>query len=137
LRRFYEAVFGWQFYVIADDYLSLETYPHSHDEAGNDINPPVVLDVKHGVVLWRYASEEGKGRVFVPGIPEGGLGRGEPGVTVYVEVDDLRVCLAAVSANGGEITGEPIEIPGYATLGSFRDPEGNVIGLQQPISASG
>ncbi|MPZ24463.1 MAG: hypothetical protein GEU28_13230, partial [Dehalococcoidia bacterium] len=47
LRQFYETVFGWTLYQVQPDFLVLETYPHSHDESGNDINPPVVLDVSH------------------------------------------------------------------------------------------
>jgi predicted enzyme related to lactoylglutathione lyase len=136
LRSFYEAVFDWQFYDVAPDYLSLETYPHDHDDAGNDISPPVLLDTKHGAVLWRHESEPGDGRVFVAGIPEGGLGAGDPGVMVFVEVEDIEKSLAAVEAHEGTAMGSPLEIPGFARVAGFRDPEGNMVGLQQPVSTA-
>jgi predicted enzyme related to lactoylglutathione lyase len=136
LRRFYEAVFGWQFFDVVPEYLSLETYPHDHDESGNDIGPPVVLDTKHGALLWRYEYEAGDGRVFVAGIPEGGLGSGDPGVVVFVEVEDIEKSLAAVITNGGSATGASVEIPGYARVAQFNDPEGNILGMQQPVRTS-
>src|SRR5688572_15987960 len=112
LREFYGAAFGWQLYEVAPDYAVLETYEHQHDESGADLNPPVLLDVGHGVLTWKYAGEEGHGRVFVQGIPEGGLAAGEPGVTVYLEVDDVQQSLAKVESLGGSVLQGPTEIQG-------------------------
>jgi predicted enzyme related to lactoylglutathione lyase len=90
----------------------------------------VLLDVEHGALVWKYAEEEGRGHLFIPGIPEGGIGAGEPGVTVYIEVDDLQQSLRKVEALGGSVLQQPMEIPGYTTVARFADPEGNAIGLQ-------
>ena len=131
LREFYEEAFGWQLYEVAPDFAVLETYEHQHDKSGADINPQVLLDVENGVLVWKYAAEEGHGHVFVPGIPEGGLAAGEPGVTVYVEVADVQQSLEKVESLGGSILQGPTEIAGYTTVARFADPEGNPVGLQR------
>jgi len=54
----------------------------------------------------------------------------EPGLLVYVMVDDAEAALDAVVANGGEVA-QPIGLdPGEITA-RFRDPGGNVLGLYQ------
>ena len=130
LREFYGRAFGWQLYEVAPDFAVLETYDHQHDETGADINPQVLLDVEDGVLVWKYAAEAGRGHVFIPGIPEGGLAAGEPGVTVYIEVEDVQQSLEKVESLGGSVLQAPTVIPGYTTVARFADPEGNSIGLQ-------
>lgn len=59
---------------------------------------------------------------------------GDPGLLVYVMVDDAEATVEAVKANGGEIVQE---IGGDAPeiTARFRDPGGNVVGIyQQPTS---
>jgi len=56
----------------------------------------------------------------------------QPGLMLYVMVDDAAKTVEAITANGGEIVqpigGDPPEI-----TARFRDPGGNVIGIyQQP-----
>ena len=52
----------------------------------------------------------------------------EPGLLLYVMVDDAEATLAAIEANGGEIV-QPIGgDPGEITA-RFRDPFGNVLGI--------
>jgi predicted enzyme related to lactoylglutathione lyase len=62
----------------------------------------------------------------------GGIGAG-PGdssyVTVYIEVDDLQAALEKIRDEGGEVTMEPMDIPGAVTMAQFKDPAGNLIGL--------
>ena len=61
------------------------------------------------------------------GIGENGEG---PAVLFYVSVDDVQKYLDQAKANGGEVLNGPMEVPGAGvTLGQFRDPQGNVIGL--------
>ena len=57
---------------------------------------------------------------------------GDPGLLVYVMVDDAEAAVEAVKANGGEIIQE---IGGDAPeiTARFRDPGGNILGIyQQP-----
>jgi len=56
----------------------------------------------------------------------------EPGLLLYIMVDDMTAAIAAVRAAGGEIVQE-IGADAPEITARFRDPGGNVIGLyQQP-----
>ena len=57
---------------------------------------------------------------------------GEPGLLLYIMVDDMTASLAAVRAAGGEIVQE-VGADAPEITARFRDPGGNVLGLyQQP-----
>jgi predicted enzyme related to lactoylglutathione lyase len=72
-----------------------------------------------------------------PGIA-GGIGQGPDGyeghVTFYVEVPDVEVALQKAEALGGTRVMGPETIMESITLGQFKDPEGQVIGLTQSAS---
>ena len=56
----------------------------------------------------------------------------QPGLLVYVMVDDAEATVKAIVANGGEIV-QPIGGDAPEITARFRDPGGNVIGIyQQP-----
>ena len=60
----------------------------------------------------------------------GGIGPSEtPGVTFYVEVEDLQEYLTLAQRSGGKVLQSPTTLPGAVTLAVFADPEGNRIGL--------
>src|ERR1700733_14337699 len=52
----------------------------------------------------------------------------EPGLLPYIYVDALDATVAAIAAHGGEIV-DPPYVEGTLRVGTFRDPEGNVMGL--------
>jgi uncharacterized protein len=54
----------------------------------------------------------------------------DPGVLVYVMVDDCAAAAQAVVASGGEIV-QPIGADAPEITARFRDPGGNVVGLYQ------
>jgi predicted enzyme related to lactoylglutathione lyase len=78
----------------------------------------------------------------IMGIPAG-IGGPEPGpaghlrqsdrsgVTLYVQVRDIRASLAKAAELGGAIVAEPFDIPGGPTLAAIADPEGNPVTLVQ------
>jgi predicted enzyme related to lactoylglutathione lyase len=103
LQKYYADLFGWQ--VEAD-------------------NP-----MKYGMV-----SREGNvGRDGI-GIG-GGIGQGPLGydghVTFYVAVPDVEEALQKAESLGGERVMGPETIMDMVTLGQFKDPEGNVVGVVQ------
>ena len=53
----------------------------------------------------------------------------QPGVTIYIEVDDLQAYLDRVRALGGQVVQEITTIPGMVTMALFADPAGNVVGI--------
>jgi hypothetical protein len=48
-------------------------------------------------------------------------------------VDDVKRSMAKVTASGGKVLGEPMEIPGVGQYVSFVDPEGNRVSMLQPV----
>ena len=53
----------------------------------------------------------------------------EPGLLIYIVVDDMAATFDAVIRHGGEVV--TIESEPLMLIGKFRDPGGNVIGLYQ------
>ena len=53
----------------------------------------------------------------------------------YVETDDVAASLAKAADLGGKTIVPPVDIPG-GTFAWFADPEGNIVGLWKPASAS-
>jgi uncharacterized protein len=89
------------------------------------------------VVGWQIR-ERGDGRLaFDDGVGEVSgtwvLGRpplAQPGLLVYIMVDDLASTLDQIKLNGGEIV-QPIGADAPEITARFRDPAGNVFGLFQ------
>ena len=52
---------------------------------------------------------------------------------VVIAVDDVQAAMRQVTEAGGNVLGEPIEIPGVGQYVSFFDTEGNRVSMLQPI----
>jgi predicted enzyme related to lactoylglutathione lyase len=64
--------------------------------------------------------------------PAGHIRAGErSGVTLYVQVADLRASLERSVTLGATLVAEPFDIPGGPTLAAITDPEGNPLMLVQ------
>jgi predicted enzyme related to lactoylglutathione lyase len=59
----------------------------------------------------------------------------QPGLLIYIMVDDVAATADAAVANGGEIV-QPIGADAPEVTARFRDPAGNVIGLYQDPNRS-
>ena len=79
--------------------------------------------MKYGIV--EKGGENGIGG-GITGIFEGS---DHPGVTFYIEANDLQACLDRAESLGGKTVMPVTEIPGFVTIAHFADPDGNVIGL--------
>jgi uncharacterized protein len=53
------------------------------------------------------------------------------GVLVYIQVDEIDSALQRIRDAGGTVVAERTPIPGQGWFATFRDPEGNVLGLIQ------
>ncbi|SFN54781.1 VOC family protein [Mycetocola miduiensis] len=53
------------------------------------------------------------------------------GVLVYIRVDEIDDALAKIEAAGGERISEKTPVPGFGWTATFRDSEGNLLGLFQ------
>ena len=54
----------------------------------------------------------------------------EPGLLLYIMVDDAAATVDAVVAHGGELV-QPIGVDAPEVTARFRDPGGNIVGLYQ------
>lgn len=111
MAQFYETVFGWQTQMLGPemgDYVLATTT--ETDERG-----------PHS-----------------PGAINGGFFPRRPDwpqqhPSIVIAVDDVRAAMQGVADAGGEVLGEPMEIPGVGQYVSFRDTEGNRVSMLQPI----
>lgn len=55
----------------------------------------------------------------------------KPGITLYVQVLDLRASMEKAKKLGGAVLSEPIDVPGGPTIARIADPEGNRLVLVQ------
>lgn len=95
-----------------------------------------------------YAEQFGLTATPSPFVPDyhllDGLGNGVTGAVMarryqsqpaipWFEVEDLDVRLNAIVGAGGSALGERRTIPGVAHVQYATDPDGNVVGLKQPL----
>ena len=57
--------------------------------------------------------------------------------SVVIAVEDAAAAMEKVRKAGGEVLGEPMDIPGVGKYVSFRDTEGNRVSLLQPLPRQG
>jgi predicted enzyme related to lactoylglutathione lyase len=57
--------------------------------------------------------------------------------SVVIAVDDIRASMQKVADAGGQVLGEPMEIPGIGQYVSFFDTEGNRVSMLQPLPRRG
>ncbi len=53
--------------------------------------------------------------------------------SVVIAVEDINVAIEKIKEAGGEVLGEPMEIPTVGMYVSFRDTEGNLVSLIQGL----
>lgn len=112
LVKFYQAVFGWKM-------------KQTGEQMGN-------------YVLAITAASGSDGRPKKPGIINGGFFPKKPDwpmqhPSVVVAVGDLVTAMNKVTGAGGQVLGEPMDIPGVGAYVSFVDTEGNRASLLQPL----
>jgi len=111
MAKFYQSAFGWQTQVLGED-------------MGNYV-----------VVTTTESTDAGPTK---PGAINGGFYAKKPDwpmqyPSVVIAVDDVKRAMAKVTASGGKVLGEPMEIPGVGQYVSFVDSEGNRVSMLQPI----
>ncbi len=112
VANFYARTFGWQMHKLGQDM---------------------------GDYITAATTETDENRmVKTPGAINGGFFPKKPGwpaqyPSVVVAVDDIREAMKKVADNGGEVLGEPMEIPGIGQYVSFFDTEGNRVSMLEPL----
>jgi hypothetical protein len=115
MARFYGSAFGWQTQMLGED-------------MGN-------------YVLATTTQSDEKGPTK-PGAINGGFYPKNPDwpaqyPSIVIAVDDIKESMKKVTAAGGKVLGEPMEIPGIGQYVSFTDTEGNRVSMLQPLPRSG
>ena len=87
-------------------------------------------------------TESKDGRPTQPGHINGGFFARKPDrpaqvPSVVIGVGDIRAAMAQVAAAGGQLLGEPMDIPGVGAYVSFNDTEGNRVSMLQPLPRPG
>jgi len=115
MARFYGSAFGWQTQMLGED-------------MGN-------------YVLATTTQSDEKGPTK-PGAINGGFYPKNPDwpaqyPSIVIAVDNIKESMKKVTAAGGKVLGEPMEIPGIGQYVSFTDTEGNRVSMLQPLPRSG
>ena len=115
MAAFYQSAFGWQTQMLGEE-------------------------MGHYVVA--HTAETVDGMVSTPGTINGGFYERKADwpaqhPSVVIAVDDIRAAMQQVAAAGGNVLGEPMEIPGIGQYVSFMDTEGNRVSMLQPLPRDG
>lgn len=103
------------FELMGKDAIALQKF--YADVFGWKLSPPIVE-------LGNYSLLDSEGR----GIG-GGIGEGDPRVTVYIEVDDPQVWLDKATKAGATLLMPVTKVTEDTTIALFADPAGNTTGL--------
>ncbi|MDP3953881.1 MAG: VOC family protein [bacterium] len=109
VKEFYEKVFGWQMTQLGPemrDYLLANTSPVDENN----------MHINKGAINGGFYKKGKDGT-----IPH-----------IVISVDDIKASMETVKSSGGEILGEPMNIPGIGDFVMFKDTEDNKVGMLQP-----
>jgi len=111
MAAFYEKAFEWQTQMFGE-------------EMGN--------------YVLATTTESGANGPTTPGAINGGFFPRNPDwpaqhPSVVIAVDDIQAAMKNVTAAGGEVLGEPMEIPEIGQYVAFFDTEGNRVSMLQPL----
>lgn len=115
MAAFYQSAFGWQTQMLG-------------------------AEMGHYVVA--HTTETVDGMTLQPGAINGGFFVRKADwpaqhPSVVISVPDIHAAMNRVAQAGGEVLGEPMEIPGIGHYVSFMDTEGNRVSLLQAFPRSG
>jgi predicted enzyme related to lactoylglutathione lyase len=113
VARFYRQAFGWKMEMLGPEmgnYVLATT-------AQTDARPDVPRGSINGGIFTR-----------TPDMPP-------MHPSVVIGVGDIRAAMQAVRDAGGEVQGEPMEIPGVGQYVSFLDTERNRLSTMQPLQS--
>ena len=111
MAKFYQSAFGWQTQVLGED---MGNYVVATTTESDDAGP-----TRPGAINGGFFAKKPDWPMQYP--------------SVVIAVDDVKRAMAKVTASGGKVLGEPMEIPGVGQYVSFVDSEGNRVSMLQPI----
>jgi predicted enzyme related to lactoylglutathione lyase len=111
MKAFYESAFGWETQTLGP-------------EMGDYV---VVTTTESGPAGPKNPGAINGGFYPKPEDPSGQY------PSVVIAVNDVHEAIQKLTAAGGTLISEPVEIPGIGQYAAFRDPEGNRASILQPL----
>ncbi len=111
VATFYAKAFGWQMQVMGEDMGNYITAGTAETDQNRMVKQP-------GAINGGFYPKKPEWPAQYP--------------SVVIAVDDIKQAMQGVQGAGGEVLGEPMEIPGIGQYVSFTDTEGNRVSLLQP-----
>ena len=115
MAKFYQTAFGWQTQMLGPD---MGNYVVATTTETGDTGP-----TKPGAINGGFYEKTSDKPMQYP--------------SVVIAVDDVKQATKKVTAAGGQVLGEPWDIPGVGQYVSFIDSEGNRVSMLQPMQRKG
>ena len=112
LVKFYTQAFGWRMQKLGKDMSDYVVAATSETDENNMIKKP-------GAINGGFFPKKPDWPALYP--------------SVVIAVDDIKEATKKVTDAGGEVLGEPMEIPSIGQYVSFIDTEGNRVSMLQPF----
>ena len=112
MAKFYQSAFGWQTQMMGED---MGNYVLAVTTESTDAGP-----TKPGAINGGFYAKKPDYPMQYP--------------SVVIAVDDVKRATGKVTAAGGKVLGDPMEIPGVGLYVSFLDSEGNRVSMLQPVA---
>lgn len=112
MANFYTKVFGWKAEFLGEEmgnYVTVSTV-----ETDNNRMP-----VRPGAINGGFYMKSNEMPSNCP--------------SLVIAVDDINEHIKIISETGGNVLGKPVQIPGVGMYVSFRDTEGNICSILQPV----
>jgi uncharacterized protein len=115
IAKFYRSAFGWELQMLGEEmgnYVIAVTAPPGSDVKASDA-------AVRGAINGGFYPRNKDWPAQYP--------------SVVIAVEDIRAAMKNIAAAGGEVLGEPMEIPGVGQYVSFYDTERNRLSVLQAL----
>jgi len=112
MAKFYTNAFGWKMQMLGDEMgnYTLATTASETDKSGRP--------KRTGIINGGFFTKDNSMPAQYP--------------SVVIAVDSIKRSMNKITKAGGEVIGEPMEIPGFGMYVSFFDTEGNRVSVMEP-----
>lgn len=111
MAKFYTSAFGWQTQMLGEEMGNYVLATTTETDASGPRSP--------GAINGGFFPKDDDRPAQYP--------------SIVIAVDDIGAAIKKVNEAGGEVLGEPMEIPGVGQYVAFFDTEGNRASMLQPI----
>lgn len=111
MARFYQQAFGWESNMLGPEMGNYVVMMTTESTPAGPIKP--------GAINGGFYQKTADKPMQYP--------------SVVIAVDDVARSMKKVADAGGNVLGDPMEIPGVGRYVSFVDPEGNRVSMLQPL----